>query len=154
MNIIKLNMFITVDPELDYYWKNHPTYKKASKNSDVGLDIPMIRNVVIPGGAISFKIKLGFKGIPNHGYMIVPRSSISKTAIRLANSIGIIDKNYRGELMVVVDNLSNDEVVFSEGSCYFQIVTFDGRLPTYQIGSVDNDTDRGEGGFGSTGATS
>lgn len=153
MTVINLIMFITVDPELDYYWKNHPTYKKAVKNNDVGLDIPMIKNVVIPGSAISFKIKLGFRGSPNNGYMLVPRSSISKTSIRLANSIGIIDRNYRGELMVVVDNLSNDEVVFAEGSCYFQIVAFDGRLPTYQIGSVDNDTDRGEGGFGSTGAT-
>lgn len=146
-------MFITVDPEKDYFWKNHPTYKTAMKNEDVGLDIPMIKRVIVPPNAISYKIKLGFKAKPTNGYMLVPRSSISKTSIRLANSVGIIDKNYRGEVMVVVDNLKDEEVVLSEGACYFQIVSFDGKLPNYQIDNVDINTSRGEGGFGSTGAS-
>lgn len=145
-------MFITVDPEKDYFWKNHPTYKTAMKNEDVGLDIPMIKRVIVPPNAISYKIKLGFKAKPTNGYMLVPRSSISKTSIRLANSVGIIDKNYRGEVMVVVDNLKDEEVTLSEGSCYFQIVSFDGKLPNYQIENVSDETSRGAGGFGSTGA--
>ena len=145
-------MFITIDPISDHLWKNHPTYTKAKTNEDVGLDIPMLKPVIIPPKAISFKIKLGFKAKPTHGYMLVPRSSITKTTIRLANSIGIIDKNYRGEVMVVVDNLKDEEVTLSEGSCYFQIVSFDGKLPNYQIENVSDETSRGAGGFGSTGA--
>ena len=54
--------------------------------------------------------------------------------------------------MVVVDNISNTDVLLQEGCCYFQIVAFDGVLPKFQISEVDTDTSRGEGGFGSTGA--
>lgn len=145
-------LFIAVDPDFDTHWKNHPTYTKAKKNEDVGLDIPICNPVVVPANAISFKIDLGFKGKASHGYMLVPRSSISKTGLRLANSIGIIDKNYRGKVMVVVDNVSDEDVLLKEGACYFQIVAFDGVLPRYQIEDVDNNTSRGSGGFGSTGA--
>lgn len=145
-------LFLTIDPKNDHYWKVHPTYNKASKNGDVGLDIPMQRSVIVPAGARSFKINLDFKATPTQGYMLVPRSSISKTSVRLSNSIGIIDKKYRGDVMVVLDNLGETDVLLQEGCCYFQIVAFGGNLPTYQIDNVDNDTSRGSGGFGSTGA--
>ena len=145
-------LFLTIDPSDDHYWKVHPTYNKASKNGDVGLDIPMQKSVIIPAHVRSFKINLDFKANPTHGYMLVPRSSISKTSIRLANSIGIIDKKYRGDVMVVVDNVGDADVLFQEGCCYFQIVAFDGNLPRYQVDNVDVVTSRGTGGFGSTGA--
>jgi len=145
-------LFLIIDPSNDHYWKVHPTYNKASKNGDVGLDIPMQQSVIIPAHARSFKINLGFKANPTHGYMLVPRSSISKTSIRLANSIGIIDKKYRGDVIVVVDNVGDTDVLFQEGCCYFQIVAFDGNLPSYQLDNVDVVTSRGTGGFGSTGA--
>lgn len=145
-------LFLTIDAKDDHYWKNHPTYNKAAKNNDVGLDIPMQGSVLIPANTRSFKINLNFKACANHGYMLVPRSSISKTTIRLCNSIGIIDMKYRGDLMVMVDNVGTADVLFQEGCCYFQIVAFDGRLPRYQLGDVSIDTSRGIGGFGSTGA--
>ena len=145
-------LFLTIDPSDDHYWKTHPTYNKAQKNGDVGLDIPMQKSVIIPANVRSFKINLDFKANPTHGYMLVPRSSISKTSIRLANSIGIIDKKYRGDVMVVVDNVGDADVLFQEGCCYFQIVAFDGNLPRYQVDNVDVVTSRGTGGFGSTGA--
>tara|TARA_B100000575_G_C22858859_1_gene501993 strand:+ start:238 stop:681 length:444 start_codon:yes stop_codon:yes gene_type:complete len=145
-------LFLTIDPADDHYWKNHPTYTKASKNGDVGLDIPMQNSIIIPSHARSFKINLAFKANQSHGYMLIPRSSISKTNIRLANSIGIVDKKYRGDVMVVVDNIGDSDVLFQEGCCYFQIVAFDGNLPRYQIDNVDISTSRGTGGFGSTGA--
>ena len=145
-------LFLTVDPVDDHYWKTHPTYNKAKKNDDVGLDIPMQKSVIIPAGVRSFKINLDFKTKASHGYMLVPRSSISKTTIRLANSIGIIDKNYRGDLMIMVDNQGDTDILFQEGCCYFQIVAFDGNLPRYQIEDVDTNSSRGTGGFGSTGA--
>ena len=73
-------LFLSIDPENDHYWKTHPTYNKAVKNGDVGLDIPMQESVIIPSKARSFKINLKFKASPTHGYMLVPRSSISKTS--------------------------------------------------------------------------
>ena len=111
-------------------------------------------SVLIPANCQSFKINLQFKTEPSHGYMLVPRSSISKTTVRLANSIGIIDKNYRGDVMVMVDNIGKTDVLFQEGCCYFQIVAFSGNLPKFQISDVNTDTARGTGGFGSTGAIS
>jgi len=131
-------------------WENHPTYKKARRNEDVGLDIPMLNDIIVPASAISFKIPLGIKTEPSHGYMLIPRSSIIKTNMRLANSVGIIDKSYRGELMAVVDNIGTDDVYLKTGSCYFQIVAFDGNLPTYTLKDVLSSTTRGSGGFGST----
>lgn len=132
------------------YWENHPTYKKAKKNEDVGLDIPMLNDIIVPAGSTSFKIPLGIKTEPTHGYMLVPRSSIVKTSLRLANSVGIIDKSYRGELMAVVDNIGRDDTYLKTGSCYFQIVAFDGNLPCFTIQNDLSLTARGSGGFGST----
>jgi deoxyuridine 5'-triphosphate nucleotidohydrolase len=148
-----MRFFITVQPMNDYYWTNHPTYEKARKNDDAGLDVPTQTSIIVPANAKSFKINLNYKGKQNHAYMLVPRSSLGKTGIRLANSIGIIDKNYRGEVGVHVDNNSDSEFLIQEGCCYFQIVSFDGKLPEYQLGEVPTDTPRGTNGFGSTGAT-
>lgn len=146
-------LFINIDPVDSHHWENHPTYTNAMNNKDVGLDIPMQNSILIPARSSSFKIDLCFKACPTHGYILVPRSSISKTNIRLANSIGIIDKKYRGNVMVVVDNIGDTDVLFQEGCCYFQIVSFDGILPKFQIDIVNDVTDRGSGGFGSTGAS-
>ena len=145
-------LFLKIDPIESHQWENHPTYANALLNKDVGLDIPMQNSIIIPAGSKSFKIDLCFKADPTHGYTLVPRSSITKTNIRLANSIGIIDKKYRGNVMVVVDNIGDTDVLFQDGCCYFQIVAFDGILPKFQIENVKSVTDRGYGGFGSTGA--
>ena len=147
-----MKFFITIQAENNHYWINHPTYVKAKKNEDTGLDIPMQSSILIPSGVKSFKVNLSYKGKQTHGYMLVPRSSLAKTGIRLANSIGIVDKNYRGDVCVIIDNISDNEVLLQEGCCYFQIVSFCGKLPGYQIGEVSSETTRGIGGFGSTGA--
>jgi dUTP pyrophosphatase len=131
-------------------WVNHPTYKNAKNNKDVGLDIPMLESVTIPANTKAFKIKLKIKTEPTHGYMLIPRSSIVKTPLRLSNSVGIIDMSYRGELMAVVDNIKNEDFTLNYGSCYFQIVSFDGNLPEMNIVSELSDTSRSTGGFGST----
>jgi dUTP pyrophosphatase len=147
-------LFITIQPSNDYYWINHPTYDKAKKNEDSGLDIPIQISTIVPANAKSFKLNLHYKGKQSRGYMLVPRSSLAKTGIRLSNSIGIIDKNYRGEVCVTVDNVYDTDILIQEGCCYFQIVSFDGKLPEFQLGEVPADTARGVNGFGSTGATS
>lgn len=131
-------------------WENHPTYKKAKKNEDVGLDIPMLNDMTVPASITSFRIPLGIKTEPTHGYMLIPRSSVIKTTLRLSNSIGIIDKSYRGELIAVVDNIGSYDVDLKTGACYFQIVAFDGYLPTYNLKNELSSTSRGSGGFGST----
>lgn len=91
------------------------------------------------------------------GYYLIPRSSLAKTTLRLANSIGVIDAGYRGTLLAAVDNhpigLSGNFKI-TLGDRYFQIVT-PGLLPFTNVQIVDRipggATIRGEGGFGSTG---
>lgn len=146
-------LYLNILPDNKYYWENHPTYKNAKRNGDCGLDIPMIKDITIPAKSCAFTVNLGFKAEQNWGYMLVPRSSISKTPLRLANSIGIIDKDYRGHVIVKLDNISDKNFTMEIGKCYFQIVAFSGKLPGFKI--VDNiiETKRGEGGFGSTTST-
>lgn len=141
---------LKIKPNTSDYWRNHPTYQNAVDNEDCGLDIPMQNSVLVPANSNAFTVNLEFKAEQNHAYMLVPRSSISKTPLRLANSIGIIDKNYRGYVMVKVDNISDNDFEMKRGSCYFQIVAFDGNLPSYKLVKNISDTKRGEGGFGST----
>jgi len=88
-------------------------------------------------------------------YYLYPRSSLSKTPMRLANSVGIIDATYRGEILAAVDMREN--FVVNHGDRYFQLTAPD-LLPFDEIRVVSEipggATARGEGGFGSTGVSS
>ena len=94
----------------------------------------------------------------NTGYYMYPRSSLSKTKLRLANSTGIIDSGYRGELIGMFDliNLSSNEVyVIYKYDRLLQICA-PGLVPivvevvnTFE--ELGRQTERGTGGFGSTG---
>lgn len=84
------------------------------------------------------------------GHLLVPRSSIGKTPLRLSNSIGIIDKMYTGHYKVMVDVKADFVVV--KGTSLFQICLPSlAPFPTHVINAKQELTaERGEGGFGST----
>ena len=92
--------------------------------------------------------------IYNTGFFMIPRSSLSGTPLRLANSVGVIDSGYRGNLIGKFDCLGLDHVV-QQYDKLLQIVA-PGMVPIYativnstdELGGV---TERGSGGFGSTG---
>jgi len=83
-------------------------------------------------------------------YWLLPRSSISKTPLRLANSVGLIDAGYRGPIMAACDGNYN----VTENERLFQLASPD-LLPWDEVRIVSEipggPTVRGEGGFGSTG---
>jgi dUTP pyrophosphatase len=141
-------MHLTIKTDSEY-WKNHPTYKNARKNEDIGLDVPTPEDIIVPAGECGFLVDLGIKTEPTNGFMLAPRSSISKTPLRLSNSIGFIDKSYRGNIKAAVDNISEEPFTLRGGKCYFQIVSFSGLLPKWNLGEV-RESSRGSGGFGST----
>ena len=93
--------------------------------------------------------------INNTGFYVYPRSSVSKTPLRLANCVGIIDSGYRGHLIGAFDLLYQMEYTLPKLNRYLQICA-PGLIPIYvekvSSKSVLGNTLRGEGGLGSTGA--
>lgn len=89
-------------------------------------------------------------------YWMLPRSSLSKTPLRLANSVGLIDAGYRGSIKAAVSNFGAVRFEAPANNRYFQLATPD-LLPWDRIEIVDEipggETLRGAGGFGSTGVT-
>lgn len=128
---------------------------KNRRPTDSGFDVPMIRESVGGVSLYTFNLRIKVAAMKHNVPMpclLVPRSSISGTNFRLANSIGLIDSGYRGEVKAKVDVLSNG--VVEMGSRLFQICSHD-FMPWDSVLIVDElppaNDDRGEGGFGSTG---
>jgi len=96
--------------------------------------------------------------IYNTGYYMHPRSSVSKTKLRLANATGIIDSGYRGHLMGMFDLINlfdNDEYLVEKYDRLLQICA-PGLVPIVveivnSMEELGSQTERGAGGFGSTG---
>lgn len=128
-----------------------PTYAHAT---DAAADLYAAEDTVLPANSISNKVKTGVHIALPEGWtaLIVPRSSIGmKTGLRLSNSVGVIDSEYRGPLGVIYDNISNSDYTIKQGDRIAQMFI----LPTYhfkaQVVDKLDDTSRGSGGFGSTG---
>jgi len=134
---------------------------------DSGFDIFSAEETIISPGSVAFvsqKIKCKMvkrrapfavyardEEIPT-GFYLYPRSSISKTPLMMANSVGIIDSGYRGDIIAALRNMSADTpYTIAKHQRLVQICTPD--LSPFEIVFVSelDDTDRGSGGFGSTG---
>jgi dUTP pyrophosphatase len=125
---------------------------------DAGLDLYCPGDLTVPPhGTLTIDLKIQCEGLSDNDsrnvcYYLYPRSSISKTPLRLANSVGIIDSGYRGNIMAVVDNISDEPYQIQRGQRLFQIC---GRyLEPIHLTLVEelSDSERGNGGFGSTGS--
>ena len=85
--------------------------------------------------------------------VICARSGLSaKHGIALANGIGVIDPDYRGELLVSVVNLSDQPYAFTDGERIAQLMFLPIIRGEFEFAESLSDTERGAGGFGSTGA--
>ena len=97
---------------------------------------------------------LGFATAIPEGYYfkVVPRSGLALwEGLSIVNSPGTIDSGYRNEWMAIVINLSNTDVTLKKGERICQIIL--ARMIEYQFEEVNKlpESDRGQGGFGSTG---
>jgi dUTP diphosphatase len=100
------------------------------------------------------KVDTGVKVQIPEGYFgaIYPRSSTGvKKKIMLSNTIGVIDSDYRGEIMIYLYNYGEESQTIENGDRIAQLVIQP--YEQFEIEAVDSldNTDRGEGGFGSTG---
>lgn len=94
-----------------------------------------------------------FMALPQ-GYeaQIRPRSGLAyKKGITVLNSPGTIDSDYRGEIMVLLINFSNEEFVVNDGERIAQMVIARHEVAEFVDVEVLDDTERGEGGYGHTG---
>ena len=122
-------------------------------DGDAGLDLYVLEDIHFEPGETK-AIKLGISCEPEDGiaYYLFPRSSISKTPLRMSNSIGLIDGGYRGEIMAVCDNIKSEAYTVEKGQRLFQLVAMDSSPIQYElVEELEMMTTRGAGGFGSTG---
>ena len=131
------------------FYSNHNHFH----DGDAGLDLYVLEDQAFnPGETGKIKLGISCENVDGKGYFLFPRSSISKTPLRMANSIGLIDGGYRGEIMAVCDNIKDYEFSISKGDRLFQIVSSDLSSIEFKIVEKLSDSSRGEGGFGSTGS--
>ena len=116
---------------------------RANLDGDIVL-APMERRLIPTGLSIELPIA--------HEGQIRPRSGLAyKKGITVLNSPGTIDTDYRGELKILLVNLSNEEFTISHGDRIAQLIIAKFEQPRLnQVESLES-TDRNEGGFGSTG---
>ncbi len=110
-----------------------------------GIVARMLKVQHMPGGRSNDYLKT------DSHFWLMPRSSIYKTGLLMGNSTGVIDKSYRGELKAPVWSMTANSNV-ARGDRLFQIVAPDmGWIRNVRVVDSISATERGEGGFGSTG---
>jgi dUTP pyrophosphatase len=137
------------DADLINFYTNPKNY-----SSDSGVNLCFPEDVVIPKTwgpgklvGLGVKCELDYDG----GYYLFPRSSIYKTSVCLANSVGVIDNGYRGEIKAALK--ADLQWEFKKGESIVQIVAPDAKRIIVQLVQLDelSNTERGDNGLGSTG---
>ena len=120
----------------------HPT--------DSGADLFALERTVLPARAIT-KVHTGIAvELPeNTSGIIWGKSSVESKGIKAM--AGLVDAPYRGELIVCMYNLNEQDFVFEAGQKVAQLVVLPTLYPAFEEVSELTDTTRGDGGFGSTG---
>ena len=133
-------------------YTNHGHYNQG----DSGLDLFIPETVIVnPGETIIIDLMIRCEAktddnSKNISYYTYPRSSISKTPLRLANSVGIIDAGYRGNLFGIFDNIKTYQYEIKAGTRLLQICSPNlDEIKLYLVDELSN-TERGENGIGST----
>ena len=89
---------------------------------------------------------------PRHIGLVVPRSGLgTKFRVGLANTVGIIDSDYRGEIFVCLTNSGLEDVEIKKYSRFCQLIIVPVNLESLRVVDELQSTERGEDGFGSTG---
>lgn len=144
--------------------KLHPdaTIPKYATGGAAGFDLVAIEDVTIfPGRTALIKTGLAVEIEEGYEMQIRPRSGTSlKTSLRIANSPGTIDSDYRGEVGIIATNIATESysvisvappIIIKKGDRIAQGVIAPVIRADFVLVEELSDTNRGEGGFGSTG---
>jgi dUTP pyrophosphatase len=128
-----------------------PSY---AHDGDAAMDLRCAEEAVEidPGYTIFVGTGLSIELPPQYAALVLPRSGIAcKKDVIIPNSPGLIDSGYRGEIKVALRNLGEETVYFKYGDRIAQLLVLGlEHLIIANVG-IDMDTERGTGGFGSTG---
>jgi dUTP pyrophosphatase len=114
-------------------------------NIDETITLRSLERALVPTG-LFIALPPGFEA------QVRPRSGLAaKQGITVLNSPGTVDADYRGEIKVILVNLSNDQVHIKDGDRVAQLVIARHEQAVWQNSEVLDETARGAGGFGSTG---
>ena len=114
-------------------------------NLEEAIDLQPLERILIPTG-LYFEIPVGYE------MQIRPRSGLAiKHGITLLNTPGTIDSDYRGELKIILVNLSKDVFTIQPGERVAQMILAAYTQIEWQETDVLTETERGSGGFGHTG---
>ncbi|WP_294733665.1 dUTP diphosphatase [uncultured Flavobacterium sp.] len=128
---------------------NYETIASAGMDLRANLDEPVVLN---PLGRAIIKTGLFIELPIGYEAQVRPRSGLAaKKGITVLNSPGTIDADYRGEIGVILVNLSNDPFTIENGERIAQLVIAKHERAEWQEVEELTETTRGEGGFGSTG---
>ena len=127
-----------------------PAYAHAS---DAGMDIRSVEDVTIPvGGRALVRTGLVMLLPPMYEAQVRPRSGLAlKHGVTVLNAPGTIDSGYRGEVGVILANFGDAAFPVRKGDKIAQLVIAPVTQPEVVETAVVDETDRGAGGFGSTG---
>ncbi len=116
-----------------------------SANLDKAVELLPLERCIIPTG-VCIALDIGFEA------QVRPRSGLAaKKGITVLNSPGTIDADFRGEIGVVLVNLSKEPFIIEDGERIAQLVIAKYEQVQWSVVESLDETDRGEGGFGSTG---
>lgn len=120
--------------------------------TDAGMDLTATSKKFDPvTNTMSYGTGIAIQLPKNHVGLLFSRSSVYKTGMMLANCVGVIDEGYGGEIQFKFKTGDNPANQYNVGDRIGQLVVVE--LPKFKVEEVLelNETDRGEGGFGSTG---
>lgn len=126
---------------------------KFAAGYDLSACIPDMERVIIhPGETVKIPTGLAFAYPEGYFGAVCARSGLAtKCGLAPANKIGILDEDYRGEVFIALHNHSSETQVVNHGDRIAQLIL----LPYLNVDFVESDkldeTERGEGGFGSSG---
>jgi dUTP pyrophosphatase len=131
--------------ELPKYGSEHAAGMDLRANLDQSVVIAPMQRVLIPTG-LFLEIPVGFEA------QVRPRSGLAiKSGITVLNSPGTIDADYRGEVCVILINLSDTPFTINDGERIAQMVVARHETVSWTVVEAINQSGRGEGGFGHTG---
>ena len=114
-------------------------------NLDKDIELIALERFLVPTG-LFIELPIGFEA------QIRPRSGLAvKHGITVLNTPGTIDSDYRGEICIILINLSNDTFIVKDGERICQMIINKHETIIWEEVDFINETDRGEGGFGHSG---